>query len=187
MQMNLILMFFENTIFEHINFNMFENVHVLQNVFHQSEQTISNGDIKLSAVYIDRRAHIDGKFRWKVFFASGEQIRDFSDESFSGSLSFIFQQRLTTAAWKLALSNNVLVVNEVLNWISLRRLLGVYTVLYRSSTDLLSDMHSDYIKGALSEQIILIGIKLASPMFLHTPLASASSAEAKAKFFRNQF
>jgi hypothetical protein len=48
-------------------------------------------------------------------------------------------------------------------------------------------MHSDYIKGALSEQIIFIGIKLASPMFLHTPLASASSAEAKAKFFRNQF
>ena len=29
MQMNLILMFFENTIFEHINFNMFENVHAL--------------------------------------------------------------------------------------------------------------------------------------------------------------
>ena len=29
MQMNLILMFFENIIVEHINFNMFEYVHVL--------------------------------------------------------------------------------------------------------------------------------------------------------------
>ena len=56
-------------------------------------QPVSNGNIKLSAVYIDCCAHTDCKFRWKVRFASSEQIRDLCDESFSGTHGFIFQQK----------------------------------------------------------------------------------------------
>ena len=65
----------------------------------------------------------------------------------------------------------------------MRRLLGLYTLVYRSPNNSIIDMHPDFIKSATSEQSLFVGIKLELPLFAHTPLASQRSAKAKAKSF----
>ena len=89
----------------------------------------------------------------------------------------------STDACKLALSNCGLLQEDVLSWSSLRRMLGLYTLVYRSNSDSLIDLHPDFVKGATSEQALFTGIKLKLPLYTHTALASQASAKAKAKAF----
>ena len=94
---------------------------------------------------------------WKDAFVLVKQRCDHF--SFTEAKHFYeIQKADSTDICKAALSDSGLMTNGVLSLSSVRKFLGLYTLVYRSPSDAIIDVHPDFVKNCTSEQQLFVGI-----------------------------
>ena len=77
----------------------------------------------------------------------------------------------------VALKHARVIVDDIFSYSSLRRYLSLYTLLYRPpGVKKLLDLHPDFIKHAVSEQFLWLGLNIG--LLFQTPLAASSSSSS---------